>query len=235
MKGVLTALLGLGVFLLSGISIFDIQYTTLPGSDNTYPSRYAGKTVTVEGVVTATNHRNGGFFISEPAGGPWRGIFVRTELSKIKTGDKIILKGTVAEYFGMTCLKDINNLKIIDSNYPLPLANQITTGQMTDPDQAEAYEGTLVKVQNATFMQNQSNNNRIAVNDGSGACLISGLLTNSQSRTYKSGDLFTAVSGIACYAYGEYSINPRLPGDIVISMPVFNQNRSWGRIKSIYR
>jgi predicted extracellular nuclease len=235
MKGVLTALLGLGVFMLSGITIFDIQYTTIPGSDNTYPSKYAGKTVTVEGVVTATNHKNGGFFISEPANGPWRGMFVRTELSRVKTGDRIVIRGTVAEYFGMTCLKDIISLRIIDSGYPLPLANQITTGQMTDPDQAEAYEGTLVKIQNASIVQNQSNSHRLAVNDGSGACAVSDLLSYSQTRSYKSGDCFASVTGVACYAFGEYSINPRVQGDIILTMPVFNQNRSWGRIKSIYR
>ncbi|MCB5295620.1 MAG: hypothetical protein LHW52_03645, partial [Candidatus Cloacimonetes bacterium] len=43
------------------LSIYDIQYTTFPGSDNTYPSLYAGKSVSTEGIVTAVDYKSGGF------------------------------------------------------------------------------------------------------------------------------------------------------------------------------
>jgi hypothetical protein len=52
---------------------------------------------------------------------------------------------------------------------------------------------------------------------------------------FKSGDVFASLTGIVCYAYGEYSINPRNRFDVSVMIPVFNQNRSWGRIKSIYK
>jgi hypothetical protein len=53
------------------VSIYDVQFTTQPGSDGTFPSRFVGKTLSLEGVVTATNYRNGGYFISENLNGPW--------------------------------------------------------------------------------------------------------------------------------------------------------------------
>ncbi len=235
MKGIFTALLLTGIITLCAISIYDIQYTTNPGSNNTYPSVYAGKTVSVEGVVTAINHRNGGFFISELSGGPWRGIFIRSEATNVKSGDRLIIRGTVDEYFGMTCLRDLTQLKLLNSGYPLPFANQVTTGQITTPDQAEAYESTLVRVQNASFIQSQGNNQRLVVNDGSGSCLLNSFFSNDKIRVYKAGELFTSITGIVCYAYGDYSINPRYSNDVAVMVPVFNQNRSWGRIKSIYR
>jgi len=235
MKGILTVLLLCGIFMLSGISIFDIQHTTKPGSNNTYPSSYVGKAVTVEGIVTAINYKHGGFFISEPAGGPWRGIYIRTNTSNVKIGDKIILKGNVDECFGMTCIQDIKAISVLDSNHPLPFANMVASGQITTPDQAEAYEGTLVKIQNSTYLQNQSNSIRFTVNDGSGACLISDNFMLEKAVKYKTGEVFSSLTGIVCYAFGEYSVNPRNKFDISVMAPVFNQNRSWGKIKSIYK
>lgn len=235
MKGILIGLLFSGVLMLSGISIYDIQYTVKPGSNNTYPSHYVGKTVTVEGIVTAVNYKHGGFFLSEPAGGPFRGIYVKINVSNVKTGDKVILKGNVDEYYGMTCITDIKALSVLDSNRPLPFANLVTSGQITTPDQAEAYEGTLVKIQNSTYLSNQSNSIRFSINDGSGACLVSDNFILEKAVKYISGEVFTAFNGIVCYAFGEYTVNPRNKFDITVMAPVFNQNRSWGKIKSIYK
>jgi predicted extracellular nuclease len=224
-----------GALMLSGISIFQIQYTTDSGRDNTFPSVYVGKTVAVEGIVTATNYQNGGFFISETAGGPWRSIYIRSENNNVQPGDKVVIKGTVAEYYGMTCIQNLSRISVMDSHPPIPFANQIATGQITTPEQAEAYESTLVKVQNATYVQNQPANSMFTINDGSGPCYVRSNLTSEKNRLYKSGDIFASLSGIVCYAYGEYSINPRNRLDVSVMVPVFNQNRSWGRIKSIYK
>jgi hypothetical protein len=235
MKGILVVLLFVGFYTLSGISIFDIQYTTNPGTDNTYPSRYAGKSVTVGGIVTAINYRNGGFFISEPAGGPWRSILIKTNSLNISVGDKVVLKGTVDEYFGMTCINSVESIFIRDTNQVIPFANQVTTGQLITPDQSEAYESTLVRVQDATFVQSRGSATRFTVNDGSGSCYVTDNFAYDLNRKFKSGELFSSLTGIISYAYGEYSLNPRYLADVSVMVPVFNQNRSWGRIKSIYK
>lgn len=235
MKGILVTILLFGAILLSGISIFEIQYTTAPGGDATFPSNYVGKTVTVEGIVTATGYQNGGFFISESAGGPWRSIYIRSTNNSIQPGDKVVLKGAVAEYFGMTCIQDIEKLTVIDSHHSIPFANQVTSGQITTPDQAEAYECTMVKIQNATCVQNRQGSQTFTINDGSGPCFVYSKLRTDKAMQYKSGDILTSLTGIVCYSYGEYSVNPRYRTDVSIMVPVFNQNRSWGRIKSIYK
>jgi predicted extracellular nuclease len=235
MKGILLALLVCGLFALNAITIYDIQYTSFSGTDNTYPSRFVGKDVTVSGIVTAVNYRNGGFFICEPAGGPWRGIYIKANTLNINTGDKVILKGIVDEYFGMTCIRDLQSVTLRDTNQPVPFPNQVTTGQITTPDQAEAYEGTLVRVQNATFVQGRGSAERFTVNDGSGQCFVYDNFTAELNHKFKSGDVFSSLTGIVGYSYGEYSVNPRLASDMAVMVPVFNQNRSWGRIKSIYK
>lgn len=234
MKGVWLIILISGISLLGAVSIFEIQFTNDTGSDNTFPSPYLGKAVSVEGIVTATGYTKGGFFITEQTGGPWRSLYIRSENAGVRIGDRVVLKGVVDEYYGMTCLKDVKSIRILDSNYPLPFVNQVTTGQITTPDQAEAYECTLVKVRNATFIQNRGNGG-YTVSDGSGSCLIGNMLSSNSTQKSKANGMFSSLTGIVCYAFGEYSINPRNSLDTVIMVPVFNQNRSWGRIKSIYR
>jgi predicted extracellular nuclease len=235
MKVIFLAILLCGAVLLSGISIFQIQFTTDSGRDNTFPSKYVGKTVTVEGIVTATGYKSGGFFISEPAGGAWRSIYIRSTNSNLKQGDKVIIRGSVDEYYGMTCIQNVSKITIIDSHHPLPFANLITSGQITTPEQAEAYECTLVKVQNTTCIQSQMGSSKLMINDGSGQCCVGDQLVSEPTRQYKSGALFNSLVGIVCYAYGDYTINPRSKADVSVMVPVFNQNRSWGKIKSIYK
>ncbi|MBM4399214.1 MAG: hypothetical protein FJ041_02635 [Candidatus Cloacimonetes bacterium] len=235
MKGFLILLLLIGIWTLSALSLYQIQFTTNPGIDNTYPSPYAGKSVTVQGIVTAIDYKSGGFFISEPSGGAWRGIYIRANSIQVATGDKIIIKGTVAEYYGMTCLQDIKNVTVIDKNHPIPLASIVTTGQITSATQAEEYESTLVKVQNSTSVQKQAFINGNSINDGSGACLMGSSFYPELSKKFTPGVVYSSLSGIVCYSYGTYSINPRIKNDVVITVPVYNQNRSWGRIKSIYK
>ena len=233
MKYIVLIALLLGIVSLSALSIYQIQYTDNPGRDNTFPSVYTGKKVTLEGIVTANGYNQTGFYISEPAGGAWRGIYIESALHNVKPGDKIILRGMVSELFGMTCLREITSLSIIDSHRPIPFPNMITTGQITSADQAEAYEGTLVKVQNTTCVQNSLAGGKYSVTDGSGICLIDDNFLSGKVPYTRQGDAFSSLVGIVAYAYGTYSINPRNRTDIFLMAPVFNQNQSWGRIKFI--
>jgi len=78
------------------VSIYEIQFTSRSGSDGTYPSRYIGKNVSTEGVVTATNYKNGGYSISETLNGPWRGIYVSDRNASVNNGDIVRITGTVS-------------------------------------------------------------------------------------------------------------------------------------------
>ncbi len=222
---------------MSALSIYDIQYTNAPGIDNTYPSPYVGKSVTVEGIVTATDHSSGAFFISEAISGPWRSIMIIDRKSQPNVGDKVQITGTVRETFGMTCIQDISSFRTIDTNVTLPQPVNVTTGQISRAIEAEAYEGVLIRVQNTTCSQNNTSRGRFYVTDGTGQSQIR--ITEFGGRpiplAVNVGDQFTSITGILTYSFGEFSLNPRTRSDIVIMQPVFNQSRSWGRIKSIYK
>lgn len=218
-----------------GISIYDIQYTTSPGSDNTYPSRYAGRTVTTEGIVTASNYRSSGFFISENIAGPYSGILVMDRRTSVVVGDRVRISATVYETFGMTCLQDITNISILERNHPLPHPVVLTTAQLTSAIEAEAYEGVYARVLSATSANSRNSRGKLAVTDGTGLCTVQlgtfANIANQQSL----GSQFSSITGIVIYGFGEFSLNPISRNDLVDNQPVSIQNRSWGRIKSIYK
>ncbi|PKN75572.1 MAG: hypothetical protein CVU49_02420 [Candidatus Cloacimonetes bacterium HGW-Cloacimonetes-2] len=217
------------------LSIFDIQYTANPGIDNTYPSQYVGRTVSVEGVVTATGYRGNGFILSETAGGPYRAIMVMERRNSVQVGDYIRISAKVSESFGMTCLEDVSAIRILDRNYPLPQPMMISTGQISSADESEAYEGVLVKVQNVSAASARASRGRFMVTDGSGQCPV---VINSFSNLNinpSAGTIFSYIQGIIVFAHSEYSLNPVSSNSFSLAAPVYNQSRSWGRIKSIYR
>jgi len=235
-SSIITVLLAL-IASAWGLSIYDIQRPGNPGVDNSYPSTYIGKTVSVEGIVTASNYRNEGFCISESVSGPWRGILVLDRSNHVNIGDKVQIRGTVSEIFGMTCIQDLTQLNITDRNRQLPVPVNVTTGQLMRADEAEAYEGVLVRVLNVTCTQILGSRGRFGVTDGTGQCFVNAnrFTDRSSYLSPKSGDLFSVITGVVIYSMGEYSINPRHQNDAVTMLPTFNQNRSWGRIKSIYK
>ncbi|HNQ43947.1 MAG TPA: hypothetical protein PKI59_05930 [Candidatus Cloacimonadota bacterium] len=218
-----------------GVSIYDIQYTSMPGSDNTYPSRYAGKSVSTEGIVAAVNYRNGGYFISETIAGPYSGILVLDSRSSVNIGDRIRISGTVYETFGMTCLQDITNTTILERNHPLPHPVTLTTAQLTSAIEAEAYEGVYARVLSISTANSRNSRGKFSVTDGTGLCTIQlGTFTNIANQQSLSSQ-FSSITGIVIYGFGEFSLNPISRNDLVENQPVSIQNRSWGRIKSIYK
>ncbi len=71
------------------LSIYDIQYTTFPGSDNTYPSLYAVKALAPK-ALNAVDY-NPWVFHSEVLAGPYSGILVVDRRSDIQVGDRSVL------------------------------------------------------------------------------------------------------------------------------------------------
>lgn len=218
------------------VSIYEVQFTSSPGSDGTYPSRFVGKTVSLDGIVTASNYRNGGYFISEALNGPWRGILILDRDAKVNPGDKVRVSGTVSEHYGMTCLQDISSTRVLGSNYPLPQPVMLTTGQLSSADEAEAYEGVHARLMNVTSVNTKSLKSKISVTDGSGACTVTTeAFSPKNSRFGKFVNQYASITGIVVYGFSEFTLGPIAGTDMVTHQPKFIQNRSWGKIKSIYK
>lgn len=220
----------------SALTIYDVQYTNIPGVDNSYPSLYVGREVTLEGIVTGPDHSSGGYFISEPISGAWRGIFVADKKNKPSQGDKVMVRGRVHELFGMTCLQDIGSYRLIDRGYGLPQPLIVTTGQLSRAEEAEAYEGVYVRVIGASVSSVKSRAGRFSVTDGSGQCAVySGSFGRAKALSPMTGTQFSSIVGIVVFGFSEFSLNPISGQDTQVQQPLSTQNRSWGKIKSIYK
>jgi len=197
--------------LLSAVSIYDIQYTTQPG-DGTYPSSYAGQTVTTGGIVTATGFSNGRFFIEQSSGGAWRGLYVYSNDYEVSVGDSLIITAEVYEYNGFTELSYLSDLQIVSSGNALPQPAEIPTNDAN----TEMYESVLVKVINAVISEETDEWGYWRLDDGSGSCVTDGNFFTMESAgiPVMNGFPFDAVTGIMAYAWGEYHLNPRTIEDL---------------------
>jgi len=224
------------ISMMGAVSIYDIQYTPNPGVDNSYPSAYVGREVVLDGIVTSPDYQNNGYFLSESLCGAWRGILILDKRNNPAPGTKVRIRGKVHESFGMTCIQNVDYYAVLDANAGLPQPTILTTGQLSRADEAEAYESVYARVLNASASSAKSKKGRFSVTDGSGQCsVVTGSFAGSRAISPSVGTQFTSIIGIVVFGFSEFSLNPVSGADVQIQMPKSTQNRSWGKIKSIYK
>ena len=229
MRYFLAILLVVLIGVMSATTIYDVQYTTDAGADGTYPSTMVGEEVILEGVVTANNVSGDKFYISEPQGGAWRGIFIYDYTVLPQIGDHVSVTGSVAEYNGSTQLSSITTGTILSSGNPLPNPTVITTGSLSNDSTAEQYESVLVAVSRGAVTSVPNTYNEFEINDGTGNCFVDDFLYYHIPAV----DDMLDIIGIGNYYYN-FKILPRSAQDI-LPYGTSNAKKSWGRIKSIYR
>ncbi len=224
--------------VLAATTIYDIQYTSNPGVDNTYPSPLANQNVSVTGIVTATGfHASSGpkFFLSDPMGGAWRSIFIDDASHPVQVGDLVTVAGTVKEYYGMTEIRQCTVINVLSSNNAIPNPLILTSGQLASE---EAYESCFVKIQDITCTIAPNSQNELYVDDGSGSAKIDdGFFSGSIPFPINSGIgiIYSYLMGIVEYSHGTFCLQPRNSLDVQKRAPVLNSHKSWGKIKSIYK
>jgi len=203
----------LGVQIVT-TSVYDIQYTTVPG-DGTYPSLLDGQPVTVSGIVSAANYYSSGnanrFFITDPEGGAWHGVFVFNYDAIVTGGDWVTVSGTVSEYYGFTEISDVTSVVIQSSDNEIPAASSVSTNDVN----SEMYEGVLVRVENVTVTAEPDTHSEWYVDDGSGAVQIDDGIFQFPNPTL--GMAFDSITGAVDYSFDAFGINPRWESDVVPS------------------
>ncbi len=188
------------------VTIYDIQYTTDPSGD----SPYVGQTVTTEGVVTGLG--SSGYFIEEPAGGAWNGLWVYDNSNTPEQGDYVQLSGSVIEYNGLTELTNLITYTLESSHNLLPAPEVLAT---VDVGQ-EMYESVLVRVLNVTVSDPDLGFGEWAVDDGGGAVVVD---NGDYTYTPVQDDPIGLLQGPLNYSYGAFKILPRSDFDIRQGMP----------------
>ncbi len=193
-------------------SIYDIQYTTDPGPNGTYPSLLVDQTITTSGIVTAVGYGgyDNDFFISSPEGNPWEGIYIYFADASPSIGDLVEITGDVYEYYGFTEIR-YASVDVVSSGNSVPEPLLVNTGNLIEPVNAEAYECCLVKVENVTVTQAPNSDNEWYITDGSGECQVDdGMFAYPATL----GEEFSYIIGALDYNWEEYGINPRDVNDL---------------------
>ncbi|MDD2230157.1 MAG: metallophosphoesterase [Candidatus Cloacimonetes bacterium] len=210
----------IGLYAQPVVSCYDIQYTT--SSDGISP--YATQIVTVQGIVvggrfySGTGANNYGFFITDPEGGAWSGLFVYNQAYQPTQGDLVQVTGTVTEYYNFTEITSVTAYQLISQNNIVPEPSLISTNTLSNSTQAEQWESVLVKIQNANVVSAPSNYQEFSVTDGSGNCQIDNQFF-TLGHTWSNiaiGASFTEIIGVVDYTYSLYGLNPRSLGDMFI-------------------
>jgi len=200
--------------------------------------KVVGAVVTTPVFLTGANRDQENFYIEDPAGGQWSGIYVRgpSGTSGVGMGDEVTVTGTVEEYYQKTRLVADSVSKTGTASVPDPVL--ATCEQINDDGAlAESLEGVLVKVENVVVTQ--------AVFPGSdskdhGDFLVAALaqpdaelvvgwdfeyayscppdhteVCDAANDQRRAGDAFESITGPLDYAYDHFRLQPRLDADLV--------------------
>ncbi|NPB04539.1 MAG: hypothetical protein GXO39_09055 [Thermotogae bacterium] len=204
------------LFLLIGLSIKDLQYTTDPSGD----SPYLGSSVSVTGIVTAVLPDLRGFYIQDSAGA-WSGIFVYAGVSmpSVSVGDSVLVSGVIQEYHGNTEIV-LSSVSVLGSSTPFPSLRVLI------PEVAESLEGVLIKVDGWVKDAWINRRGEYTITDGTNDLLA--LNRNALLYFPFVGDSFEIV-GILDQRDDNYRLIPRWDGDITplalrFYTPFFNKS-----------
>lgn len=128
------------------ISVQEVQYCPNQGGYSGFNGAFVRG---IEGIVTADTSDIRAFNFSSPGGtqtsprrviiqngtGPWSGIWLYNNSTDIlKRGDKVRVRGTVEENFGVTRINvaSASDITILSTNNPLPNVQNLTTEQLAN-------------------------------------------------------------------------------------------------------
>ncbi|MCE7933813.1 MAG: T9SS C-terminal target domain-containing protein [Chlorobi bacterium CHB2] len=238
------------------VAIYDVQYT--PNLSGT--SGVVGFEVEVGGTVVADISDIPGdsgassgpdpMVVIQESGGAWSGISLRVkntngeiipELAALKRGERVLVRGTVIEDFGMTLLE---NATIVDkqAGTQTPGPVNLTTAQIgTKPDgqnrEAEKWESMLVQFQEVTVTddiadasnfgeymiantsekENHATWTRVETDNSYTRYTTRTPDPEAGKRKIATGDQFLAITGVMVYTFNNFKLIPRKPGDYLTS------------------
>ncbi|MDZ7261493.1 MAG: hypothetical protein ONB05_05240, partial [candidate division KSB1 bacterium] len=229
-------------------TIYEIQYvpeeSLAVGMDD---SPFLGDTVVVEGIVAGSPRSlwagaRWSMIIVDPAGGPWNGLQViqhdttkpGTDLTAVMIGDKVRFTGVIEEYsysgisWTQTQIALLTNppvpVEFISSENPIPGPTVVTCNELATLEKGEKYEATLVKIKNATVLNNALPGNNMLIGDATGQITVNSwynsLYDSLSKGTYRypangtrinlTGYIRSAPGG------GQFYIGPRSSADIEV-------------------
>lgn len=192
----------------AALTISNVQYSASGGA-----SPQVGNRVYVSGIASYADPS--GYALTDPAGGPWSGIYVADVYHRPEIGDRVYLEGLVQESLAMTVLTNVTRYSIAGTNQTVPFT-PIRGNQITN----ESYEGVLVRITNITVRNANVNNAEAYWQAGDSAANFLVATRVPYRYIWQSNATLQAVQGVVFTPNGSNSVSPRFDADF-IGRPVF--------------
>ncbi|MBN2497189.1 MAG: lamin tail domain-containing protein [Deltaproteobacteria bacterium] len=181
-----------------------------------------GEPVLVRDVVVTTFQSSKGFWVSEPEGGEWSGIYVYTEFlsprPEVTIGDLVTIRGVHAEYYNSSQIEAAQVDKT--GTAALPPATVVSTSDVcTTCADPEPYEGVLIKVENVEVLNPDFGFGDWTVQPTGGGdeLVVQDLYVTSSQFSPTAGFAFTSLTGVLDYSYDEFRLTPTRCEDVLDS------------------
>ncbi|MFQ5341482.1 MAG: cohesin domain-containing protein [Anaerolineae bacterium] len=199
------------------VSIPDIQRTDSP----TGGSPLLGQVVTVDGIVTALDPREGGlngYFIEEPEGGAWTGVYVADASgNRPAVGDQVRVTGLVDEISGLTAVTNLDEFTVVSNDNLLPAAWGITAAMLQT--NGEPWESVWTAVHGVTVIDEHPDApgdfGEWLVSDATDAALRVGHLLGDYVYSPIVGDELVMVRGVVYFSADTFKLEPLSSADIL--------------------
>ena len=187
----------------AALTISNVQYSASGGA-----SPQAGNRVYVSGIASYADPS--GYALTDPAGGPWSGIYVADVYHRPEIGDRVYLEGLVQESLNMTVLTNVTRYSIAGSGQAVPLTT-IRGNQITN----ESYEGVLVRITNITVRNANVGNAEVYWQAGDSAANFLVATRVPYRYIWQSNATLQAVQGVVFTPNGSNSVSPRFDADFI--------------------
>ena len=178
-----------------------------------------GDVVILQGVVATTGltYQKNGFFVQDPAGGPYSGLFVFIKKGAIVVtpGDVLTIAGTYEEYFDLSELVVPDVASIEKTGVaPVPAPALVAAADIgTGGAKSEQYEGVLVKVQGVKVSAPVDGNNEFIVDDV--LRVDDQFFAPANWPKPAIGASYTAITGPLTFSSANFKLAPRSANDLV--------------------
>ena len=220
--------------------------STLYFADTSY--YYAGWTdsmiVTIQGIVTmptGLSYAGNGikFIVQDIEGGPWSSILSyhpdSTAYPVLFEGDLIRMQGYISEYVtpegnstsNMTEFFITSEIELLEVELEVPEEPVVATGDLRWPTTAEQWGNVVVKIENATILENNPTAfDILKIDDGSGSVLVDDDSDSLAFGAYiqpPAGEVYESVRGWVYHHFGTYldsstyKVVPLYQEDLVLS------------------
>lgn len=180
--------------------------------------------VLVSAVIPDTDRTH--FFLQDPAGGDYSGIYVYDQNgvtpAGLTVGDEINIEATYTEFNGASQLvlsNDVNLVEVVNTGVTLPFTSVAAAdiGQIaTGGSRSDALEGVLLQIDGDVTVANPAVNNfgEFTVSNGSDELLVDDYIYADAEVGRSAGESFTNLRGVLYFAFDEFKLEPRNTDDI---------------------